>query len=54
MLNQLEILEKIYEFYAKKPLDKSKYILWLHHAHKFKNSYERNKMPMDENYQEII
>lgn len=54
MLNQLEILEKIFEFYNKKPLDKSKYIFWLHHAHKYKNSYERNTMPINENYEEIM
>ena len=38
----LPLLEKIYEFYMEKKVDRSKYVIYFNHANNFKNSFERN------------
>lgn len=50
----LPLLEKIYEFYLEKKVNRSKYVLYFNHANNYRNSFERNTSELNSDAVSII
>ena len=48
------VCSDIWNFFLKdKKLDDKNYYIWLNHAHKYRNSYERNKSEINTDIEDI-